>query len=234
VIVVDGNSDDGTADVVREICPTAVLIQQPPLGKGAALRVGFAAASSDVVVMLDADGSMDPAEIGSYVVLIERGFDIVKGSRFCCGGGSHDITFVRAIGNRILLGMANILFRTKWTELCYGYIALRRSSIGQLKLHADGFEIETQICVRAAVAGLAIAEIPSQELARRVGASHLRAFRDGWRALRTMLRARFWRRAEERLHQLKAFTPASLPASAATSLESTTSTTSTTAVVVMP
>ncbi len=100
VIVVDGESTDGTGDVVRELCPHATLIRQRPRGKGAALRAGFAAATGDVIVMIDADGSMDPLEIESFVTLIARGFDIVKGSRHSCGGGSEDLTFIRGIGNR--------------------------------------------------------------------------------------------------------------------------------------
>src|SRR5690348_16316453 len=95
VIVVDGESTDGTSDVVRELCPEATLIQQRPRGKGAALRAGFAAAVGDVIVMIDADGSMDPLEIDSFVALIARGFDVVKGSRHSCGGGSEDLTFIR-------------------------------------------------------------------------------------------------------------------------------------------
>jgi len=91
VIVVDGESTDGTEGVLRELCPHATLVRQPPRGKGAALRAGFAAATGEVVVMLDADGSMDPLEIDSFVALIARGYDVVKGSRHSCGGGSADL-----------------------------------------------------------------------------------------------------------------------------------------------
>ena len=196
VIVVDGESIDGTSDLVRELCPEATLIQQPPRGKGAALRAGFAAAAGDVIVMIDADGSMDPLEIDSFVALIARGFDVVKGSRHSCGGGSEDLTFIRRLGNLVFVRMANLLYGSSWSDLCYGYIAIRRSAVDQLRLHSDGFEIETEICVHAVTADLAVAEVPSYEFNRRFGVSKLHPLRDGWRVLKVLLRNRWRPRAE--------------------------------------
>src|SRR5260370_32727675 len=196
VIVVDGESTDGTEDVVRELCPYATLVRQQPRGKGAALRAGFAVATGDVIVMLDADGSMDPLEMDSFLALIARGFDVVKGSRNSCGGGSEDLTFIRRMGNRLFVWFANALYRTGWSDLCYGYIALRRSALEQLRLHSDGFEIETEICVHAVTAKLVVAEVPSHELNRRSGVSNLHPFRDGWRVLRVLIRNRLRRRNE--------------------------------------
>jgi glycosyltransferase involved in cell wall biosynthesis len=196
VIVVDGESVDGTDKVVRELCPDGTLIRQRPRGKGAALRAGFAAATGDIIVMLDADGSMDPLEIDTLVVLMARGFDIVKGSRNSCGGGSQDLTFIRGLGNQLFVWLANALYGTAWSDLCYGYIALRRSVLDRLHLHSDGFEIETEICVHAVTAHLTVAEVPSYELNRRSGVSNLHPLRDGWRVLKVLLRNRLRRRKE--------------------------------------
>ena len=196
VIVVDGESTDGTGDVVRELCPEATLIEQRPRGKGAALRAGFAAAAGDVIVMIDADGSMDPLEIDSFVALIARGFDVVKGSRHSCGGGSEDLTFIRRFGNRVFVRMANLMYGSSWSDLCYGYIAIRRSAVDRLRLHSDGFEIETEICVHAKTANLAVAEVPSYELTRHSGVSKLHPLRDGWRVLKVLVRNRLRGRAE--------------------------------------
>jgi glycosyltransferase involved in cell wall biosynthesis len=196
VVIVDGDSTDDTANVVRELCPQATLIRQRPRGKGAALRAGFAAATGDIVVMIDADGSMDPLEIHTFAALIARGFDVVKGSRYSCGGGSEDLTFIRRMGNRVFVRIANVMYGTGWSDLCYGYIAMRRSALDRLRLHSDGFEIETEICVHAVTANLSVAEVPSFELNRRNGVSHLHPFRDGWRVLRVLLRNRLRRRRE--------------------------------------
>ncbi|MQY08986.1 glycosyltransferase family 2 protein [Actinomadura macrotermitis] len=190
IVVVDGQSSDGSAEVVAALRPDATIISQPPRGKGAALQAGFAAATGEVIVMLDADGSMDPAEIGSFVALVERGFDFVKGSRYACGGGSRDLTLVRRTGNRWLTALANALYRTHWSDLCYGYVALRRSAVPRLALRSTGFEIETEMCVNAVTTGLRIAEVASFEGDRLFGESHLNTWRDGWRVLRTMVGAR--------------------------------------------
>jgi glycosyltransferase involved in cell wall biosynthesis len=191
VIIVDGLSTDGTLDVAKSIDPDVVVIHEMQHGKGAAMRAGMAAARGEYVVLLDADGSMDPAEIDRYVEQMVLGFDLVKGSRKLEGGGSTDLTPLRDFGNARLLDLANLLFQTDFTELCYGFVGLRRSAIAALQLDADGFEIETQIVTRAVRAGLRIIEVPSMEAPRRYGESNLRTFRDGWRVLRTMLAERF-------------------------------------------
>jgi glycosyltransferase involved in cell wall biosynthesis len=191
VVIVDGQSSDGSAEVARLLRPDAIIISEPPSGKGTAMRTGMAAASCDVIIMLDADGSMDPAEFDSFLSLICRGFDFVKGSRYACGGGSDDLTGVRRIGNRTLTRFANMLYRTRWSDLCYGYVAMRRSVIHRLQLKSTGFEIETEMCVNAVRAGLRMAEVASHESDRRFGVSNLNTFRDGWRVLKTMVRLRF-------------------------------------------
>ncbi|HEX6469840.1 MAG TPA: glycosyltransferase family 2 protein [Streptosporangiaceae bacterium] len=191
VVIVDGNSSDGTADVARLLRPDAVIISEPPSGKGTAMRTGMAAASCDVIIMVDADGSMDPAEFDSFIALICRGFDFVKGSRYACGGGSDDLTGLRSAGNRWLTKLANLLYRTHWSDLCYGFVALRRSVVDRLRLTSTGFEIETEMCVNAVRAGLRMAEVVSHESDRRFGVSNLNTFRDGWRVLKTMVRLRF-------------------------------------------
>jgi glycosyltransferase involved in cell wall biosynthesis len=191
VIVVDGLSNDGTLEVAKMIAPDVVVIHEMRPGKGTALRAGFEAARGDYVVMLDADGSMDPAEIASFVELLDEGYDLVKGSRFLPGGGTTDMTWLRSFGNARLLDLANFIFGTSFSELCYGYCAFRRKALLSLELDAPGFEIETQIVARAIRRDLRIAEMPSNEAPRRYGESNLHAFRDGLRVLRTLMQERF-------------------------------------------
>jgi glycosyltransferase involved in cell wall biosynthesis len=195
IVIVDAHSEDGTVDIARELRPDLTVVQREPRGKGDALRAGFEAATGDVIVIMDADGSMDVREIDVFMSMISVGFDLVKGSRRAVGGGSHDLTVIRSMGNRALCGLANVLFGTNWTDLCYGYLAFRRECLPRLALDADGFEIESQILAHAALAGLRIAEIPSIEMPRISGDSHLNARRDGTRILRAMLAARLAPRA---------------------------------------
>lgn len=186
VILVDTRSIDDTVNVAKALRPDIVVVTEPRRGKGRALRAGFAAATGDCIVMIDADGSMDPFEIPRYVEVLDH-YDFVKGSRYLNGGDSDDFTWLRRTGNRGLLAVANTLFRSPFTDLCYGFCAFRREHLETLALTADGFEIETQLVIHAVKAGLRIAEVPSVELIRLHGESHLRTFRDGQRVLRTLL-----------------------------------------------
>lgn len=196
VVLVDGRSTDGTIEVARQLRPDIVVIRDDEPGKGAALRAGFRAATGRYVAMIDADGSMDPAEITAMIAMLEEGYDLVKGSRFTAGGGTADMSILRAAGNRALLELSNVLFRASHTDLCYGYAAFRRAQILALDLDAVGFEIETQLFLRSTRQGLRVAEFPSFEAPRRFGTSNLNTFRDGWRVLQTIFRER--RRPAER------------------------------------
>jgi glycosyltransferase involved in cell wall biosynthesis len=191
IILVDGHSSDDTAAVTQALCPRAKVIAQSGRGKGDALLAGFAAASGDIIVMIDADGSNDGAEIVQFVGALAAGADFAKGSRFSGSGQSDDITGVRRCGNRILNILVNRMFRTQFTDLCYGYNAFWSRHLDALQIDCTGFEIETLMNIRAAKVGLKIHEIPSHERRRIFGTSNLRAFRDGWRILKVIIRERF-------------------------------------------
>ena len=188
IILVDGDSTDATLITARTYRPDIRVVPQEGVGKGSALRTGFFAATGDIIVMMDADGSMVPQEIRHYVHFLCNGYDFVKGSRFIGGGGSLDITPFRRLGNRFLLTVFNTVYEADLTDLCYGFCAFHRRYLELLRLSATGFEIEAEMTVRAMQAGLRIAEVPSLELPRRSGKSNLRAIRDGTRVLRTVLR----------------------------------------------
>lgn len=169
VVLVDGHSTDGTVEVARRLRPDIRIIQQEGRGKGAALRTGFAVATGDIVVMLDADGSMDPAEIPAFVGVLRAGADFAKGSRFLQGGGTVDMPLYRQLGNWGFVVLVRLLFGGRYSDLCYGYNAFWRRVLPQLKLDGDGFEIETMMNVRALHAGLKIVEVPSFEAKRMYG-----------------------------------------------------------------
>ena len=197
VILVDGRSEDDTVSVARHLRPDIRVVGQTRRGKGNALACGFAAATGDIIVMIDADGSTDPAEIPSFVAAIHAGADFAKGSRFAEGGGSADITRFRRLGNRGLNRLVNVIYRTKFTDLCYGYNAFRRHCLSTIAIypglesieryHGDGFEVETLINIRIAKASHHMVEVPSFEQHRLHGVSNLRAFSDGLHVLRTIM-----------------------------------------------
>ena len=189
VILVDGQSIDDTVAVAHEAWPSIRVICQNhgACGKGAALRQGFEAATGDVIVTLDADGSTDPAEIPFFVGALLAGADFAKGTRFGQGAGSDDLNTLRRVGNWGLTRLCRVLFHNHFTDLCYGYNSFWSSVLPQLQLDADGFEVEAQMTVRAVSSGLRVVEVPSHEAQRDFGASHLHTFRDGWRVLKTIV-----------------------------------------------
>jgi glycosyltransferase involved in cell wall biosynthesis len=205
VVLVDGRSTDDTVAVARRVRPDIRVVQQNRKGKGNALACGFAAVRGDIIVMLDADGSADPREISRYVDALLDGADFAKGTRFALGGGSSDLTRLRSWGNKGLNLVVNVLYGTRYTDLCYGYNAFWTRCLPTLgldagdeqqdkKLWGDGFEIETIINTRIARGRLKVIEVPSFELERIHGVSNLNTWRDGFRVLRAALTERFRRR----------------------------------------
>jgi len=161
VILVDGGSNDGTKEPALAARPDIRVINQAGSGKGDALRLGFAETRGEVIVTLDADGSADPREIPLLVAALLAGADFVRGSRYCVGGGSADLTPLRSLGNRSLGYAVNVMYRTSYTDLCDGYSAFWRSCLDALDLDCDGFEIEALMNIRAARSRLRVAEVPS-------------------------------------------------------------------------
>ena len=210
VIVVDGHSTDDTIAVAQRLRPDVRVLTQTRRGKGNALATGFAACTGDIVVTLDADGSADPGEITRFIAALYCGADFVKGSRFAQGGASSDITPVRRMGNQALNALVNRLYRTSFTDLCYGYNAFWTRCLPYMHVDCDGFEVETLVNIRVAKAGLTIHEVPSFEHDRLHGASNLHAVRDGSRVLRTILHERIsaaaWRQSLSRRGRRRAST----------------------------
>jgi glycosyltransferase involved in cell wall biosynthesis len=212
VIVVDGHSVDDTCAVARALRPDTRIVMQTRRGKGNALACGFAVATGEIIVMLDADGSADAEEIPAFVRALLDGADFAKGSRFAPGGGSSDLTRLRTWGNRLLMALVNGTYGTGYSDLCYGFNVFWRRHLPVLRLDSttppardgakplwgDGFEIETLIAIRVTVARLAVVEVPSFEHSRIHGASNLTAFSDGLRVLWTIFTERRARQATTR------------------------------------
>lgn len=186
IIVVDGHSVDGTLEIARQTVPTIKIVIQTGKGKGNALREGFESASGEIVIAIDADGSMDPGQISQFIKPLLDGYDFAKGSRFLPGGGTEDMTLLRKFGNKVFTLLVNILYRTRYSDCCYGYFAFKKSAFSAIGVKSDGFEIETEINVRAGKKRLRTMEVPSYERRRSFGEGNLHALKDGWRILKTI------------------------------------------------
>jgi glycosyltransferase involved in cell wall biosynthesis len=189
VIIVDGLSTDQSIEVARRARPDCRLVIQKKKGKGAAIRAGLAAARGEYVIFLDADYSHDPAEITQMLARLQDGYDLVSGSRFISGGGSADLTMLRLIGNKFFVWMANALHGSKYTDVLYGYLGMRREVLLRLPIAADNMEIDLDVRIAAHRAGMQAVDVPSFERPRYSGHSRLRPLRDGlkilWKIVRT-------------------------------------------------
>lgn len=193
IIIVDGRSLDDTERVAKTLRPDLRIVQQVLHGKGAALRAGLEEAKGDILIVMDADGSMDGYEIGLFRDALIAGADYVKGSRFGQGGGSVDITRLRRFGDGGICFLIWLLFGAHYTDGTYGFKGLWADQLDYLRIDADGFEVELLIDIRAHRAGLKTTEVPCFETHRIHGSSNLNAMRDGIRCFKIIVRERFRR-----------------------------------------
>ncbi len=225
VIVVDGRSDDDTVAVAREVRPGVIVVRQTRSGKGNALACGFAAATGDIVVTLNADGSSDPGEIPRFVDALLSGAEAAHGSRFRAGGDHRDARPAERFGHALLSRVVNVLFRTRFTDLSCGYNAYWRDLLPVFQLPepvlgrvkrgkvawGDGPEVETLITVRMATRGLRVVEVATVGYPRLHGDRPRRVLPALARALRTVVTeySRRWSREPRR----PVYRPAVLPES---------------------
>lgn len=197
IIVVTGDSQDNTTAEGRRLWPNGTHLRQSRRGKGNALACGFAAASGDIIVTLDADGSADPADIPRLVEALVAGADFAKGSRFARGDRRADITRFRAVGNKLLNGLVNVLFRADYTDVCYGFSAFWRHRLDVIDMPdvavstpqwGDGFEIETLINLRLASRGAKVVEVASTGASRIPQHGSVNVISDGLGVLTTIQR----------------------------------------------
>jgi glycosyltransferase involved in cell wall biosynthesis len=188
VILVNDHSTDETVEVANKLLPAIRVVHtEHGRGKGLALQVGFAAASGDIIVMMDADGSSDPGELPRFVQALLAGAYLAKGSRFIGVGGSSDITPLRRFGSLTLISIANLLFGMHFTDMFCGMNALWKDCLDFFDIDCPGFEIEAQLHLRICKANLEIVEVPSFEHARIHGASNFHVVKDGWRVLKMIV-----------------------------------------------
>jgi glycosyltransferase involved in cell wall biosynthesis len=184
IIVVDGYSKDKTVEIAKR---NGCKVLYDEFGKGSALIKGMRAAKGEIIVTMDADVSQRPLELGLLIEGIRAGYDIVMGSRFIQGGGTEDMPWYRKIGNKFFVSLVNILWRTHYTDLCYGYRAFKNAIWKKLNLKSKGFGIEAEISIKAVKRRLNVLEVPSFEKKRLYGEGKLKTFKHGWAILKTIL-----------------------------------------------
>jgi hypothetical protein len=184
VVVADNASEDGSAELAE--AAGARVVREPRRGYGSAYLAGFAAARGDYIVMGDADLTYDFNEIPRFLGELEDGADMVIGDRMKNIHPGAMPWLHQYIGNPLLSGFLNLLFRTGISDAHCGMRAVRRDKLPQLDLRTTGMEFASEMVIRAAKEKLDIRQFPI-EYHPRGGESKLSSFRDGWRHLRFLL-----------------------------------------------
>jgi glycosyltransferase involved in cell wall biosynthesis len=185
VIVVDNGSEDGSAELAERA--GAIVVREPRRGYGRAYLSGFAAATGDYIVMVDADLTYDFREIPRFVKELDEGGELVMGNRMQNIQPGAMPWLNRYVGNPMMSGSLNLLFRTNVQDPQCGMRALRRDVLPLLDLHSPGFEFASEMVFRAARAGLDVRQFPIKLHPRGGGIPKLSPISDGWRNLRLML-----------------------------------------------
>lgn len=191
IVVVDNNSTDGTGRIAEE--KGIKVIVEPVRGKGRSVRTALKSVNGDFIFMLDADYTYPATYIPRMLQVLRKGHDVVIGSRLGGQMRKGAMSRMNLVGNHLLVFMANILYRTRISDLCTGYWGLTRRVIEKLELNAEGFELEAAMFAEIAKKGYDIAEVPIY-YRRRTTPGTLSALKDGIKIGWTLLTMRFRRK----------------------------------------
>ena len=183
ILIVDGNSTDNTVAVARDLCPRAIIVIQPHKGKAEAIKLGVQQAIGDIIVMLDADGETPPAEMENFIKPLLEGYDLTKGTRLFKKLPPR-MPIYRWFGNKVLAITCNILYGTRFTDVCSGYNVFWKKRFLELDLSYGiddiGCSMEQQMIVRMKKAGMKIKEVPHSSKGRLGGSSVINGFGKAW------------------------------------------------------
>jgi glycosyltransferase involved in cell wall biosynthesis len=187
VVVADNGSSDGSQRLAE--AAGARVVPVPEKGYGAALLGGIAAARGKWVVMGDADDSYDFGAVPRFVEELERGHDLVMGTRIKGRIEKGAMPFLhRWLGNPVLTGLGRLFFRVPVSDFHCGLRGFRQDLPERLGLKTTGMEFATEMVVKAGLFGAPMSEIPvTLRPDGRSRPPHLRTWRDGWRHLRFLL-----------------------------------------------
>ncbi len=181
--VFDNNSTDRTASVAG--AAGAHVHHAPLQGKGHVVRRMFADVEADFYLLVDGDGTYDPADAPAIIDRLATGLDMVNAARVHEDSGAYRRGHVT--GNQVLTGIVRTIFGDRLTDMLSGYRGFSRRFVKSFPALSSGFEIETELTVHALNLNMPIGEIITRYGARRGSASKLRTYRDGVRILRTIL-----------------------------------------------
>jgi glycosyltransferase involved in cell wall biosynthesis len=185
IIIVDGNSTDGTIEIVKD--SKCRLIIEPRRGYGLALRTGMKHAKGDVVVMVDGDGTYEIEQINS---LIEKMTE--TDAEMCMATRMYDpnkaMGFMNFVGNKLITFCFNMLYKQNLSDSQSGFRAISLSAIEKVDFHETDMPFATEMLIKFAKKGFKMVEVPTSYRVRKYGKTKLKPFNAGIEILATMLK----------------------------------------------
>ena len=191
IILIDDYSTDGTRDLYKNL-PYKILYHQRNMGKGAALRTGFNAATGDIIIIQDADLEYNPRDYKPLVELIKSGgADVVYGSRLADTRNSGKFLFLSYLANVTLSFMTRILYGTYLTDMETCYKAFRTDFIKGITIESNRFDFEPEITAKVLKMNARFVEMPISYNARQESEGKKITWKDGVQAIFTLIKYRF-------------------------------------------
>src|SRR5947209_3393959 len=194
IVMVNDASWDGTGEILKALEDSTIQVVHHPdnAGKGAAIRTGLEYARGDLILIQDADLEYDPDDWPRMLAPVLKGkAEVVYGSRFT--GERRNMLFTHWLGNRFLSLVTNVLYNTTLSDMETCYKLFDRTVLDGLEIKADGFEFEPEVTAKLLRRGYRIYEVPISYAGREYDEGKKITWKDGYRALWTLARYRFWR-----------------------------------------
>ena len=193
IILIDDYSTDGTREILKELENNyKVLYHDQNMGKGAALRTGFAHVTGDIVIIQDADLEYDPVDYEPLIKLIlDDKADVAYGSRLSGGKPSRSFMFTHLLGNKLLTLMTNILYNTTLTDMETCYKAFKTEFIKGIEIKSNRFDFEPEITAKVLKRGARLYELPISYYGREYDEGKKITWKDGFHAILALVKFRF-------------------------------------------
>jgi len=193
IILIDDFSTDGTREILEELKDKyKIFYHDQNMGKGAALRTGFAQATGDIIIIQDADLEYEPVDYKPLIKLIlDDRADVAYGSRLSGGKPSRSFMFTHLLGNKLLTLMTNILYNTTLTDMETCYKAFRADFIKGIEIKSNRFDFEPEITAKVLKKGARLYELPISYYGREYEEGKKITWKDGVHAIFALIKFRF-------------------------------------------
>jgi glycosyltransferase involved in cell wall biosynthesis len=197
IIIVDGNSTDGTQDIIRNFAEkrgeyTKFIFEDKPEGKGSAVRKGIDISTGDIIAIQDGDLEVSPDELPKLIKpILEGKEEAVFGSRFLKGRGATKIGSY--LGNKIITLTLNLFFFTRLTDIATCHKVVKKSVIQNFELKAKSFDFDSEITTKILKTGVRIKELPIEYIPRSVEDGKKLHWSIGFKVILAIIKYKFFK-----------------------------------------